>query len=423
MQQTERRQILPDVYLTGVRTDRFRTGYLSAVLVTELRRQEAAKNALLFRVLCRGTALHPERSEIEALLESMYGAEVFPVVSRIGEWQCPGLSMRFPEDAFVPGGRNLERAVRLLGEMLTAPETRGGMLRQDEVELEKDGLIRRMRLAENDPAGYALRRLDEEMFQGERFSIPAEGEEKTVSEVGYQGLSKHFRRLFPASRFELFYCGSAPFGRAAELLGEALSDLPRGAVAPLRETQVLPAPKGDLRVFRESLGAGSAAAAGYRIGAAPGPDTWPVMSVLHEALFAPETGEAPAALRKLGLPADVIGRTDARKAVLRASVPAVPGREEESAAALRDAAAGLADLNDEAVEKAQRSLAVRLRRTEDRPEKLARRYLEFALGGLECSVEEYAGLCGCVTAEEVRALASTLGEDAEMILAGEGAAT
>ena len=422
MQQTERRQILPDVSLTGVRTDRFRTGFLSAVLVTERKRQEAAKNALLFRVLCRGTALHPERAELEAVLESMYGAEITPVTFGVGEWQCAGLTMRLPEDAFVPGGRNLERAVRLLGEILTSPETRGGMLRPDEVELEKGRLTALLRLEGIDPVRRALRRLDEEMCRGERFSIPACGEEKTVAEVGYQGLTKHFRRLFAASRFELFYCGSAPFDRAAEMFGEALADLPRGPAAPLRPTQVLPAPRGDVRVFRESCGAGSAAAVGYRMGVAPGPETWPVMSVLHEALFSPAAGKVQATLGESGLPVRGIGRTDGRKAVLRAAFPAVPGREEETASALKRAVSAMREADDETVEAAKRSLAVRLRRSEDLPERLFRRYLEFALGDLTCTVGEYAGLCDCVTAGEVRTMAEALGEDTELILTGEEAA-
>ena len=422
MQQMERRQILPDVYLTGVRTDRFRTGFLSAVLVTELKRQEAAKNALLFRVLCSGTALHPDRAEIEALLESLYGAEITPVTFGVGEWQCAGLTARFPEDAFVPGGRNLERTVRLLGEMLTAPETRGGMLRPDEVELEKARLTSLLRQEGNDPVRQALRRLDEEMCRGERFSIPACGEEKSVSEVGYQGLSKHFRRLFAASRFELFYCGSAAFDRAAELFGEALSDLPRGAAAPLRPAQVLQRPRGDVRVFREPSGTGSAAAIGYRIGATPGPETWPVMSMLHEALFSSQTGLVQSALEAMELPFRGIGRTDVRKAVLRAAFPAVPGREEETLTALKRAVSAAREIDGETVGRAKRSLSVRLRRSEDLPERLFRRYLEFALGDLTCTVGEYAGLCDCVTAEEVQALAASLGEDAELILGGEEAA-
>ena len=58
-----RREILPGVALTCVQTDKFKTGCLSINLLTQLCRENAAKNALLPMVLRRGCSRLRTHSE------------------------------------------------------------------------------------------------------------------------------------------------------------------------------------------------------------------------------------------------------------------------------------------------------------------------------------------------------------------------
>ena len=126
MQEVVRKQIMPDAYLTYVKTDKFKTCCLSVNLITKLDRDTAAKNALLPRVLLRGTSTFPDMESVNNHLDELYGARVSPLVRKKGEMHCIGFMANFVDDDFVPDGeRLLEKTTSLVGEMLLSPNTRG----------------------------------------------------------------------------------------------------------------------------------------------------------------------------------------------------------------------------------------------------------------------------------------------------------
>ncbi len=85
----------------------------------------------------------------------LYGAAAVPVISARGRGALLGLLLgTFPEGRFLPGRRGeLESAAALLGELLIAPNTRGGLLLPDYVDSEKAKLAERIRAARDDRGG------------------------------------------------------------------------------------------------------------------------------------------------------------------------------------------------------------------------------------------------------------------------------
>ena len=67
-----RREIMENVYLTYLPATKFKTGCLSAQLVTPLRRETAAWNALLPPVLSRGTVRYPDMESLSAAMALAY---------------------------------------------------------------------------------------------------------------------------------------------------------------------------------------------------------------------------------------------------------------------------------------------------------------------------------------------------------------
>lgn len=138
MQGVIRKQIMPGAHLTCVKTEKFKTCCVSINLITRLDRETASKNALLPRVLSRGTTTHPDLESVNNYLDELYGAHVVPMVRKKGEMHCVGFLADFIDDDFVPGGENiLEKATALLGEMLLSPNTHGGLLLSDYVDSER----------------------------------------------------------------------------------------------------------------------------------------------------------------------------------------------------------------------------------------------------------------------------------------------
>ena len=97
-----RSELMPGVFLSHLRSDKFKTACMSVNLLTQLKRETAAMNALLPSVLRRGTQRYPDMEKLSARLDELYGAAIEPVIRRIGEVHCLGFFASFPAPAFLP---------------------------------------------------------------------------------------------------------------------------------------------------------------------------------------------------------------------------------------------------------------------------------------------------------------------------------
>ena len=237
MKMPSRLELLPGVFLTAVQTDQFKSSYWSLRLLRPLTEETAGENALLPRVLRRGTEACPDQERLAAALDEMYGGVVEPVVGKRGDVHCFGFVASFLDDALVPDGTPLvERAASLLGDLLLHPAAQDGCLREDYVAGERENLLSEIRSQINDKRSYALIRLTEEMCAGEPYRINRLGAPDRVAAIDALALEGYYRGLLDSARIELYYCGSADPEQAAEAWRAALADLPRGQVASLPET-------------------------------------------------------------------------------------------------------------------------------------------------------------------------------------------
>lgn len=226
-----RTEILPGVWLSHLRTDKFKTACMSVSLLTQLKRESASMNALIPYVLRRGTSRYPDLDALSARMDELYGAAIEPVVRRIGEIQCVGFYASIPEGEFLPGKENvLQPACELLGQLLLNPNTRGGLLLPGYVDSEKEKLAERIRSRVNDKRSYSVVRCLEEMCCYEDFAVSRFGSEEEAQSIHYQKLTKHYRSLLQQSPVEIFYCGRAPEKELTRYLRDALSTLSRGEI-------------------------------------------------------------------------------------------------------------------------------------------------------------------------------------------------
>ncbi|MBQ9647464.1 MAG: insulinase family protein [Oscillospiraceae bacterium] len=176
-----RKELSPGVYLNYIHATKFKTGLLSAQLVTPLDAAKAAPGALLPAVLRRGTERYGDMQALSRALDLLYGAGLSYTVRKKGENQCLGFLMSFIDDKFALGGEKLlESAAGLLGEVLLRPALERGVFSAAYVDGEKDNLVDAIRSILDDKRDYADKRLLEEMCRGERYGIPRLGTEEAV---------------------------------------------------------------------------------------------------------------------------------------------------------------------------------------------------------------------------------------------------
>ena len=226
MTEVTRTELLPGVYLTAVHTMKFKSSYMGIQLLTPLRAEHAAANALIPMVLRRGTERCPDMESLSAALDELYGGAVEPIVRKKGETQCVGFVASFLDDAYVPDGTPiLERAAALLGEMLLTPARENGGFVSAYVERERANLVDRIRAQVNDKRQYAVLRLVQLMCQGEPYGVDRLGSEAKAAAITGEELWARYQALLSGARVELYFSGSAPFARVEAAFRGALAGL------------------------------------------------------------------------------------------------------------------------------------------------------------------------------------------------------
>ena len=258
-----RREIMPDVFLTYLPARKFKTSRLTLNLVTGLDRATASANALLPAVLSRGTMRHPDMESLSAAMDTLYGATVDSVVRKKGERQCIGFAADFIDDAFTPHG---EKLLELMGEMLLEPVTRNGSFLAEYVDSEKANLIDAIRSLRNDKRDWANLRLLQEMCAAEPYGVSRLGDEETAGKITNHTLFRHGQRLLSSGRLELLYCGSAEVSRVEEAVLQAFSTLPRGSAEELPPMQTFAAPEKPRFITEEMDVTQGKLAMGFRCG-------------------------------------------------------------------------------------------------------------------------------------------------------------
>ena len=421
-----RAEIINGVWLTHIRSDKFKTACLSITLLTQLQRESAAMNALLPLVLRRGTARYTDMEAISRRLDELYGAAIEPVVRRIGEIQCLGFFASVPEEDYLPAGADTLRGTcELMGQMLLSPNTRGGLLLPDYVDSERDKLIEMIRARLNDKLSYSVSRCIEEMCCCENFAVSRFGDEESAAAIRYQKLTKQYRNLIQTSPIEIFYCGRAEEKRVESLLRDALSTLPRGEIDYDIGTDVrLNALEETPREYTEQMNVTQAKLViGWRLGKAMD-DPNPAALRLFASLFGGSTASKlfVNVREKLSLCYFASAVADVHKGVLLAyagtEADNVGRAKEEIFAQLASIANG--EITDEELSAARADVKSALKSALDVQGALEGFYLSAALDGADYSPEELSALVDDVTKEELVEIARGCECDMIYTLTGDG---
>ncbi len=421
MQRT-RTELLPGVWLTALHTEKFKTGCLSVSLLTQLTRETAAMNAVLPFVLRRGSTRLPDMEAISAALDDLYGAVISPAVRKLGEVQAIGFFSTFADDRAV-GEPVFAPLAREVCAMLIAPNTHGGLLRQDYVTRERDVLLDRIRGRINDKRSYSVERLTELMCCYEDYSVSHLGDEETAGAIHYQKLTRHYHEVLAASPVEIFYCGSLAAKDVARILTDLLSSMPRGELYDDIGTDIrMNAVEEDVRYFEEEMAVTQGKLAiGWRLGDQMDDPDLPALRVFNAVYGGCVTSKLFLNVReKLSLCYYAGSRLDLHKGLMLVSsgieVENYDRALAEIFAQLDAVRAG--DFTDDDLEAAKRCLASDLRAALDSPGALESYWLSRSLLGLDYDPAELAALIEEVERAQVIAAAQSVVCDAVYFLRG-----
>ena len=280
----QKREILPGISLTCIGTGKFKSGCITVNILDRLEQETAALNALLPRVLRRGSMNLPDIDSISAALDDLYGVRIEAIVRKKGELQCTGFYADFPDDRYLPDDETiLEKVVDIIGDILLSPYMHEGNLCENYTESEKSNLIDDIRAAINDKRGYAIDRLLEEMCAGEAYGISKFGSENDVLAINNIKLTAHYKKIVQTSRIEIMYCGSAEPDRVEAAFKSTFKFLPGRGGNYIPETTIVYQPLTETpRFFKETLDVSQGKLViGFRMGDAMKNPDYPALMMLN----------------------------------------------------------------------------------------------------------------------------------------------
>ena len=421
-----RTELMPGVFLSHLRSDKFKTACMSVTLLTQLRRETAAMNAVIPFVLRRGTTRYSDMEQLSRRMDELYGAAVEPVVRRIGEIQCIGFYGSFPEPDYLPGGEALlGDTCALMAQLLLDPVTRGGLLLPQYVDSEREKLLDIIRSRMNDKRSYALTRCIEEMCCYEDFAVSRFGSESEAENIHYKKLTRHYRELIQTCPVEIFYCGKTDFKAVSAAMRDAFSAMPRGEIDYDIGTDLrMNAVEDHVRFVEEEMDVTQGKLVlGFRLGECMEEPDIPALYVFNAVYGSGAMSKLFMNVReKLSLCYYASSAVYLHKGIMLVS----SGIEFDKLDAARDEILAQLDsvrrgeITDDELRSAKKSVASDLRAVQDSIGELEGFYLSQALDGLDYGPAELAALAEDVTKEDVQAIAESIECDLIYFLKGSG---
>ena len=237
----DRTTIGTGINISFIESDKFKTNHIGVSLISGLNKEKASKNALLTKVLKRGSKNYPTMAILNRELDFLYSAGVGAGVYKIGEAQIVGLSAYMLENKYALDDCDiLMGTVDILGDILTNPLIEDGGFKTEYVEGEKTNLINDIEAQINDKGSYSYRKCTEIMCKDEKFSINNLGTIDDVKAIDSKNLYEHYKYAMASYTMEIFCVGK--FVNKKQMLIDKFKnlfkDIKRGNLEPF-DTQVI----------------------------------------------------------------------------------------------------------------------------------------------------------------------------------------
>ena len=223
------------VQLVCAKTNRFKTNEISISFVVPLKEETAAANALLAYLISQTTKEYPSLAEFNKKLAMLYGASVHAFISKFGENQCITLEASCLDDRFSMDGEAISTEVFdfLCKLIFDVKLDDNGDFFEEDIQREKRLLIERIESEENDKRIFALRRLEEIMFEDEPYGINRYGSRESISSVDSDKLKNALEYLVYSAKIQITVVGNAESEKIAEIANKYFGSLRRNYIPPV----------------------------------------------------------------------------------------------------------------------------------------------------------------------------------------------
>lgn len=409
------------VALHLIETDKFKSNFISVSFSVPFEKTSAAKNALILKILKRGTVSYPDMISLSKKLEYLYSAEIYTKTACFGETQLLQFSLDVLDNRFALEETDiLEEGIKVLGEIIFSPCTENGMFKQSYFDSEKRNLLDDIYAEINNKGKYALLRTCEHMFAAERYRISSLGDAETVEKFENRDVFDSYTEILNSASVEITFVGKTDVERLkASLLAMLKPYAPNKTVTI--DTDVIRSAK-EVKIIRETcVGKQGNLVMGFRTGTVLADGDYPKMALLSELYGGSATSMLFMNVReKMSLCYYCASIPEAVKGVMFVRA----GIENKNFEKARDAILAQLDairggrFSKEALDSAKLSLINAYREIADNPQSLQNWYIGRSLSGIVQSPEEAIEVVSSITKDEIIQTANKITLDTVYFLEG-----
>lgn len=218
----DKRQLSDHVQLHLVKSDKFKTDLIGVYIKRPLRTEEAAKNALLTRVIERASSTYPTSKELAIQLEELYGAVVAADVVKYGEKQVLQFKVQLPNEKLLQEEGIFESGLSILQDILFNPLIVDDGFHKEYFENEVNNLKDEIQGRINDKMTYAMERCIEEMCENEPYRVYQYGAVEDLKDITPESLYSHYKEVMASSEIEICVSGDIDFNQVENQIRKGL---------------------------------------------------------------------------------------------------------------------------------------------------------------------------------------------------------
>jgi len=189
--------------------EKFKTIEIGIFIHNELN-NDYTKNALLGRMMRRGTEKLPTTRQLEVFLENLYGARFGAQIMKKGERHIIKVSLSMVSQKYTDKGDDLLiKGLELLKDVIFKPAKQKGLdlFPEEYLDQEKANLKKQIKSLINNKVEYAVERCFQEMCKNERFGKYVYGNIDHVDQITNDHLFNYYQAMINTSPMDIFIVG------------------------------------------------------------------------------------------------------------------------------------------------------------------------------------------------------------------------
>lgn len=200
-----------------IKTDRFKTITVRAVLREEIKRENITKRNLLSSMLTDSSYHYPTKRDITRKAEELYSVGLSIIGNRSGRYQNLNVILTLLEEKYTEKGM-LEESLAFMNEVLFHPNIKDGAFDEESFRYIKDSARKKMEAMKEKTEKYSIVRMLELMNGESPLSYRADGYLEDLEPITAQSLAEYYDEFMRRASYDIYVIGNFDFDEMEKLI-------------------------------------------------------------------------------------------------------------------------------------------------------------------------------------------------------------